>query len=216
MKERALIYMMSATIGATGATAYTVVSGEPASEQHSVVYSAAQILSTDQTQLNIEESRLTYEETGIDVSTLYQYDDDDLSDYLYVDGNANDARLTLEEVAMVLSGLEQVYPSGTAWTNDTYYRCNGKGYATGGFGCAAFAYMVSDTLYGTADYHKLSNSDYLQPYDVAELYGGQHTVFVLNINNDNTITVAEANVNGVVRWGSVYSFDDVTGVLKRY
>jgi hypothetical protein len=213
LKERALIYVMAASVSATGATAITAVSETSASEQHSITYKAAQSLSNGKNSI-IEEASLV-ESTGIDVSTLFdEYDDTD--DELYVDGNTEDVELTLEDVTAILKDLEEVYPTGMVWTNDTYYKCKGKGYATGGFGCAAFAYMISDLLYGNADYHKSSDLNDLQPFDVVELYHGKHTVFVISVNDNDTVTVAEANVSNMVRWGAEYSVDDITGILKRY
>ena len=219
LKERALIYVTTATIAATCATTYTVmrpvsvVSGESAEEQHSVTFKAAQSLSNSKEKRIIEESGLSYEDENIDYST-YASGDDDVSEDLYTDGSAS-TELSLEEVTAILTDLEIVYPTGTVWTNDTYYRCNGEGYATGGFGCAAFAYMASDSIYGSAGYHKSYDLNDLQPFDVAELYGGRHTVFILSVN-EGTVTVAEANVNDMVRWGAEYSIDDITGILKRY
>jgi hypothetical protein len=218
IKERALIYVLSASISATGATAYTAVSSESAEQQHSVTYKAARVLSNDQNKVNTEEAKLVYESDGINISTLTNTSEIDY-DGLYMDGSGGDTDselMTTEQISAKLSNLEAVYPTGTVWTNDTYYKCKGEGYAAGGFGCAAFAYMLSDSLYNDTEYYKLEDLDRLQPYDVVELLYGRHTVFVLDVNDDDTITVAEANINDGVRWGGRYPIHDITGILKRY
>lgn len=117
---------------------------------------------------------------------------------------------------MVLSEYENAYPTGTIWTNNFYYECQNKDVYRGGYGCAGFAYMLSDGIYGDA--HTIMTDDVYQivPYSVVELYGNQHTAFVLSVNEEaGEICVCEANVNGTIIWGSYYSFTDVSAVLLR-
>ena len=120
-------------------------------------------------------------------------------------------------IISTLSILQSEYPNGTPWTNDTYYPCNGSGYSKGGFGCAGFAYMLSDAIFSPSSYAKVDGSSTLKPYDVIELFNGEHTAFVLDINDaDNTVVVAEANINNAVRWGGVYNISDISSVVKRF
>ena len=116
----------------------------------------------------------------------------------------------------ILSEYENAYPTGTKWTNNYYYECQNKDIYRGGYGCAGFAYMLSDAIYKNA--HTIMTDDVYQivPYSVVELYGNQHTAFVLSVNKEaGEICVCEANVNGTIVWGSFYSFTDVSAVLLR-
>ncbi len=116
----------------------------------------------------------------------------------------------------ILSEYENAYPTGTVWTNNFYYENQNKDVYRGGYGCAGFAYMLSDGIYGDA--HTIITDDVYQivPYCIVELYGNQHTAFVLSVNEEaGEICVVEANVNGTIIWGSYYSFTDVSAVLIR-
>ncbi len=91
------------------------------------------------------------------------------------------------------------FPEGMAWTNDNFYAWKG-GIYSGGYGCAGFAFAVSDAAFGEAgavihkDYNNIKMGDILRVnYDT-------HSVIVLEVKTDSVI-VAEGNYNGAIHWG---------------
>lgn len=91
------------------------------------------------------------------------------------------------------------FPEGMAWTNDNFYAWKG-GIYSGGYGCAGFAFAVSDAAFGEAgavihkDYNNIKIGDILRVnYDT-------HSVIVLEVKADFVI-VAEGNYNGAIHWG---------------
>lgn len=91
------------------------------------------------------------------------------------------------------------FPEGMPWTNDNFYDWKG-GIYFGGYGCAGFAFAVSDAAFGDAgavihkDYNNIKTGDILRVnYDT-------HSVIVLEVKTDSVI-VAEGNYNGAIHWG---------------
>ncbi len=122
--------------------------------------------------------------------------------------------------AVILAEMQEVLPTGTPFNDSTYYFWNGYKAGNGlrgGSGCAAFAFLLSDTIYGNAP-ATLQNTGTLtiNQYDIVFLANGKHMAFVTGISADGkTITVAEANFNGAVRWGGTYNVSNICGVIKR-
>ena len=56
----------------------------------------------------------------------------------------------LSETAVrnAMLALKASYPEGTPYTNNNYYAWHG-GLYSGGYGCAGFAFMLSDAAFGT-------------------------------------------------------------------
>jgi hypothetical protein len=102
-----------------------------------------------------------------------------------------------------LQALEIKYPTGWGWGPESYYMWAANSVYRGGYGCAGFAYMLSDAVYGNAPAIKINGNGDVRQYDCVELFNNTHTAFVLEVNGDGTITVAEANVNGKVVWGCI-------------
>ena len=92
------------------------------------------------------------------------------------------------------------YPEGTFFNNSIRYDWKG-GICKGGHGCTAFAFMVSDAIFGNKPGRIVRNTKSLRPGDIVRY--DVHSVIVLDVN-PNSITVAEGNVNRVVRWGHIY------------
>ena len=123
----------------------------------------------------------------------------------------------------ILAYKEQ-YPTGSKWGADDYYLWRANSVYRGGYGCAGFAYMLSDAIYGDVWATKIEGNDDIAKYDCIELWGNKHTAFVLDYDpTADRIIVVEANVNdsgdvvsgGKVKWGTVYHKSDVSAVLKR-
>lgn len=122
--------------------------------------------------------------------------------------------------SVILADMQKTLPTGTAFNDSTYYFWNGykKGNnMRGGSGCAAFAMLLSDCIYDNAPATMQTTGELtINVYDIVLLAGGAHMAFVTGIDNENgTITVAEANYNGAVRWGGTYKISDICGVITR-
>lgn len=120
---------------------------------------------------------------------------------------------------LTMSALREKYPEGTPWTNDNTYAWKG-GIFTHGAGCAAFAFMLSDAVFGELPARQLTGvaaSD-LRPGDILRMNGDTHSVIVLQ-NTEYGIVVAEGNYNSSIHWDRVLSTADAESadyVLTRY
>lgn len=129
----------------------------------------------------------------------------------------------------VVDSFRKEHPSGQSWTNNDLYTTsykneNGVYTFLNAYGCAGFVYNLSDNLYGQGTpavtmYADKTNNivSQVQKYDIVHLNGGSHYVIVLDIDSKGNATVAEANVNGQVRWDKVYNLNtsNVTSVTRR-
>lgn len=91
------------------------------------------------------------------------------------------------------------FPEGMKWTNDNFYSWKG-GIYSGGFGCAAFAFAVSDAAFGdacAAIHHDYNN---IRVGDILRVENDTHSVIVLEVKPDSVI-VAEGNYNNSIHWG---------------
>lgn len=121
------------------------------------------------------------------------------------------------EVYEAIIAMKEKYPEGTKWTNDNYYAWKGGIYA-GGYGCAGFAFMLSDAAFGSAPARKHTNADIVRVGDIARMNGDTHSVIILEVRSDSVI-VAEGNYNTVVHWGreiSRSSLEKADYFLTRY
>ena len=114
--------------------------------------------------------------------------------------------------------LKKDYPTGTPWDNSNYYEWKG-GVFTGGYGCAAFAFMLSDAAFGNRKAKQVYNFDNIQVGDILRINDDTHFVIVLSIDG-NTYTVAEGNYNKAVKWGRKISLSSIkangTYILTRW
>ncbi|MGI5984048.1 MAG: hypothetical protein ACOX8F_11625 [Sakamotonia sp.] len=120
------------------------------------------------------------------------------------------AGMTDEEAYEAIISLKETYPEGKKWTNENTFRRN----FSIGAGCAGFAYMVQDTLYGSSasyEVHDRLDREALRVGDHIRMYnnqGGEHSVIILTIGKD-FVTVAEGNFNSSIHWGRRISMDDL-------
>lgn len=85
--------------------------------------------------------------------------------------------------------LKSDYPEGTPWTNADYYEWKG-GIFLGGYGCAGFAFMLSDAAFGDLPAR--------QVYDLSDAENTVRVGDILRINGDtHSVIVMEADANGV-------------------
>lgn len=114
--------------------------------------------------------------------------------------------------------LKEEYPEGMKWTNDNYYAWKG-GIYSGGYGCAGFAFMLSDAAFGSLPARKHTDFSKVRVGDILRINNDTHSVIVLEVKMDGVI-VAEGNYNSSIHWGRGISFSSIketgTYVLTRY
>ena len=125
---------------------------------------------------------------------------------------ANGRAITDENILEILAELEKEYPDGTPWGEDKYYASPKLGY---GGGCIAWAYMVSDRIFGEdTAYQTHTNIDNIRIGDVVWIRSkdnpaNQHyfvvasnieTVVVPNVGSYERFSSSDGNSNGKVSW----------------
>lgn len=116
--------------------------------------------------------------------------------------------ITPEAVYESMIALKGEYPEGMRWTNDNYYAWNG-GIYSGGFGCAGFAFMLSDAAFGTLPARMETPSfDAIRVGDILRINNDTHSVIVLEVRA-NGVVIAEGNYNSSIHWGRILTADQV-------
>lgn len=120
------------------------------------------------------------------------------------------------DVYNVLMSFQSSYPEGTFYDNSVYYGWKG-GIYSGGYGCAGFAFMLSDAAFGSSPAKMVYSTEGLRVGDILRTNNDTHMVIILAINGDS-VTVAEGNYNGSVHWGRTLSLSNCgfTYALTRY
>ncbi len=128
--------------------------------------------------------------------------------------------LSPEAVYQAMTALKDDYPEGMGWTNDDYYEWSG-GIYSGGYGCAGFAFMLSDAAFGQLPARMIegdvSFSD-VRVGDILRINNDGHSVIVLEILSDSVI-IAEGNYNSSIHWGRSLSREKVESadyLITRY
>ena len=80
--------------------------------------------------------------------------------------------------------LKNQYPEGTSWTNSNGYFWQGA--PIQGYGCAAFAFMLSDAAFGDRSAYRFDtiNYDALKVGDILRMNNDSHSVIILEKNAD--------------------------------
>lgn len=117
------------------------------------------------------------------------------------------------EVYNAMIALKEDYPDGTPWTNDNGYEWNGGIYSAG-YGCAGFAFMLSDAAFGDLPARIIDDwSDYqIRVGDILRVNNDGHSVIVLEVNSRGVV-LAEGNYNYSVHWGRKMSWSEVNNTL---
>lgn len=111
---------------------------------------------------------------------------------------ANGKDITDENIREILYGLKADYPEGMKWTNDNYYSSSVLG---GGLGCAGFAFLCSDAVFGNLPRTGThSDFDAIRVGDYVRMNNDTHSVTVLEKRADS-IVVTEGNYNSSIHWG---------------
>lgn len=123
-----------------------------------------------------------------------------------------------KEVYQILIAQKAVFPEGMSWTNADYVPWKG-GHYIGGFGCAGFAFALSDAAFG--DVRATVHYDYtnIRVGDILRVNGDTHSVIVLEVRADSVI-VAEGNYNSSIHWGREIPIASLPGagnyIMTRY
>lgn len=127
------------------------------------------------------------------------------------------AQSALDETSVynAMIALQDEYPDGMEWTNDNFYRWNGGGPYSGGYGCVAFAFILSDAAFGDLPARQVNTLDpsAIRVGDIIR-YGG-HSVIVLEVYEDYVV-VAEGNINSSIMWGREIGFDGIADGFEHY
>lgn len=111
----------------------------------------------------------------------------------------------------IMISFKNSYPEGMRYTNDDFYKWNG-GIYYGGYGCAGFAFMLSDAVFGDKQSTIHYDMSKIRVGDILRINNDTHSVIVLEVNSDG-IVVAEANYNSSVHWGRTFSWSRLDNVL---
>lgn len=110
-----------------------------------------------------------------------------------------------QQIKERLLACQAQYPEGMYWTNEDFTLYFWKTQYCYGYGCASFAFRLSDAAFGV-DAPSTVHSDFtqLKVGDVVHCNNLSHFVVILDIQDDY-VTVAEGNYNNSVHWGRTIS-----------
>ena len=207
--------------------AYTPVGGEMEQSANTTSTINA-ILSESKIFLNGKEVRLTA--YNINGNNYFKLRDIAETFDFYVGWNEANSTISIDttkkyvpDTASVYSkimALQDKYPTGLAWGNDKYYIWK-AGIFRGGYGCLAFAFILSDEAFGSLPARQHTDFDKIQVGDIFRLRttSGEHSVVVIKVDSKG-ITVAEGNLNDAVYWGREFTWEAVKergiNVMTRY
>ncbi len=119
------------------------------------------------------------------------------------------AGYTAREVHDSMLALQSTYYEGRRWTNSNYYAWKG-GIFTGGYGCAGFAFALSDAAFGNLQARKVTKIDYpsLRVGDILRVNGNSHSVVIIE-KYDDFVVIAEGNYGSTIHWGRTMTRADV-------
>ena len=112
---------------------------------------------------------------------------------------ANGKAITEDNVREIINGMRDSYPEGMPWTNEKNQYTSYALYIRGR-GCAAFAFLISDTVFGDLPpTGRHSNFDLIRAGDILRVRNDTHTVIALEKRGDSVI-VTEGNYDGKIHW----------------
>jgi hypothetical protein len=158
--------------------------------------------------------------TGITSNGFYRVNLNGQTVYVQADG-LREQEINMDEqnrVYNILVAQNSVFPEGMHWTNDDYYGWKG-GIYIGGYGCAAFAFYLSDAAFGDAKAYIHKDYSDIKVGDILRVYNNTHSVIVLEVKADSVI-IAEGNYNSSIHWGREMSMSEIQDsqsyIMTRY
>ena len=115
-------------------------------------------------------------------------------------------------VYKILYGKKASYPEGCVWNRQSFYSWKG-GIYSGGYGCAGFAFLLSDAAFGSTPARVHKNIGSIRVGDILRVDGDSHSVVVMKIVGSN-IVIVEGNCNGAVHWGRVITKSELSRTLN--
>ncbi len=128
--------------------------------------------------------------------------------------------LSPKEVYQKLLALKSTYPEGMRYTDNEVYTTSYDNRLAIGYGCHGFALQISDDIFETARYTRISNftMDDIKPGVIVRIQNDTHTIVVLE-KKENTVVIVEGNYYGTVHWGRELSYSEILGgdyIITRY
>ncbi|MBO5146723.1 MAG: hypothetical protein J6C19_14550 [Lachnospiraceae bacterium] len=117
----------------------------------------------------------------------------------YVNGAGLSAPVSDSSIYDSIMAQKAVFPEGMRWTNEDFREWKG-GVFIGGYGCAGFAFAVSDAAFGDAPAYVHRDYDNIKVGDILRINNDTHSVIVLEVR-ENSVIVAEGNYNSSIHWG---------------
>ncbi len=110
--------------------------------------------------------------------------------------------LTAEEAEAQkkILALKDEYYEGRPWTNSNTYQTRASNYPMIGGGCAGFAFIASDTVFGDAPVYYLDDFNKVRVGDILRINNNSHSVVALDFD-ETGITITEGNYNSSIHWG---------------
>ena len=126
---------------------------------------------------------------------------------------------TESEAYSAMIALKPKYPEGMPWTNDNGYAWKG-GIFSVGYGCAGFAFILSDAAFGEQPARMVTDFTYadVRVGDILRINNDTHSVIVLEKHSDHVV-IAEGNYNSSIHWGRKLdrtSVEQADYILTRY
>lgn len=122
------------------------------------------------------------------------------------------------QVYDAILAMQSEYPEGMVWTNDNSYNWKG-GIYSGGMGCAAFAFAMSDAAFGELPARVHTDYADIRVGDILRVNDNTHFVIVLEVF-ETEVVVAEGNYNSTIHWGRRINRDELQGtgdyIMTRY
>ncbi|MCI9473057.1 MAG: S-layer homology domain-containing protein [Flavonifractor sp.] len=124
-----------------------------------------------------------------------------------------------QQAYQAILAMKEQYPEGTPWTNDNHYAWN-AGIYSGGYGCVAFAFLLSDAAFGDLPARMLTEFSFLDVSvgDILRINDDTHSVVVLEVHDDHVV-IAEGNYNRSIHWGRTLTAQQVLAadnLITRY
>lgn len=128
---------------------------------------------------------------------------------------------TPQEVYNAIIAMRSQYPEGMHFDNDDpaggYLFKGMTNIRMYGYGCAGFAFIMSDAAFGTLPARTIETFDWdaIRVGDILRVNNNSHSVIVLEKHSDYVI-VAEGNNNSSVHWGRKISKSEVADGFSYY